>query len=142
MIAPPAPHRAAARDAGAARVARVVVADDQLPFLLAMRRLVRRAPDLEIVGEAGDGAAAVELVERLRPDLVLLDVRMPGTDGPAAAATITARHPDVTVLLCSSHGVEDVPPGMPAPFLAKETLTADVLRQALAAGPDRPIVSP
>jgi DNA-binding NarL/FixJ family response regulator len=113
------------------RPIRVVVADDQLPFRVAVRRLLRRAADLEIVGEAVDGAEAVRLVEQLAPDLVLLDVRMPALDGPSAAAVIAQRFPRVAVLLCSSHGAEDLPDGLAAPFVAKELLTADVLRAAV-----------
>jgi DNA-binding NarL/FixJ family response regulator len=116
--------------------ARVVVADDQAPFRTAVRRLLSRCADLEIVGEASDGAAALELVAALSPDLVLLDVRMPGVDGPAAAAAaIRARWPQVAVLLCSSHGADDLPAELPARFVAKEELTVDVLRAALPARP-------
>jgi DNA-binding NarL/FixJ family response regulator len=115
--------------------ARVVVADDQAPFRTAVRRLLSRCADLEIVGEASDGAAALELVAALSPDLVLLDVRMPGVDGPAAAALIRARWPQVAVLLCSSHGADDLPAALPARFVAKEELTVDVLRAALPARP-------
>ena len=119
---------------------RVVVADDRAPFRVAVRRLVRRADDLEVVGEAADGLEAIRLTEQLCPDLVLLDVRMPGLNGPGAAAEIARRFPQVALLLCSSHESDDLPAGLAAPFVAKEFLTADVLRAAVrqfrqAAGP-------
>lgn len=117
-----------------ARPLRVVVADDQTPFRVAVRRLAARAGDLEVVGEAADGAEAVRLTGELHPDLALLDVRMPGLAGPEAAAVIARRWPSVAVLLCSSHAVDDLPADLPAPFVAKEMLTADVLRAAVRAG--------
>jgi DNA-binding NarL/FixJ family response regulator len=118
------------RDEPPLRPLRVLVADDQMPFRIAIRRLLHRAPDLEIVAEAADGDEAIRLVEQHRPDVVLLDIRMPGTDGPSAARTIAQRWPDITVVLCSSHGREDVPDDLVAPYVAKELLTADVLRKA------------
>jgi DNA-binding NarL/FixJ family response regulator len=70
---------------------RVLVADDQELVRTGIRRIVEAEPDLEVVGEAGDGAQAVELTERLEPHVVLMDIRMPGTDGLEAAAAIRAR---------------------------------------------------
>jgi DNA-binding NarL/FixJ family response regulator len=113
-----------------ARPLRVLVADDQMPFRIAVRRLLDRAADLEIVAEAADGDEAIRLVEEHRPDVVLLDVRMPGTDGPTAARTIARRWPEISVVLCSSHGREDVPDDLVAPYVPKELLSADVLRAA------------
>jgi DNA-binding NarL/FixJ family response regulator len=62
----------------------VVIADDQAVVRAGFRTILEHEPDLEVVGEASDGDTAVRLAERLRPDLVLMDVRMPGTDGIAA----------------------------------------------------------
>ena len=66
----------------------VLVADDQALVRSAVVDLVGHADGLEVVGEAGDGRRAVELARRLRPDVVLMDVRMPGTDGIAATREI------------------------------------------------------
>lgn len=67
---------------------RVAIVDDQALFRAGIRMLVSSQPDLEFVGEAGDGAAAVELVVRVRPQVVLMDVRMPVLDGIEATRRI------------------------------------------------------
>lgn len=67
---------------------RVVVVDDQALVREGLRALLDRAADIEVVGEAADGRDAVHVTRRLRPDVVLMDVRMPGTDGIAATEQI------------------------------------------------------
>jgi DNA-binding NarL/FixJ family response regulator len=67
---------------------RVLLADDQTLVRVGFRRLLERADDIEVVGEAADGDEAVALARAHRPDVVLMDVRMPGTDGLAATWTI------------------------------------------------------
>ncbi|MBY8872317.1 response regulator transcription factor [Micromonospora sp. PLK6-60] len=69
---------------------RVVLVDDQHLVRTGLRALLDRAPDLTVVGEAGDGASAVRLVRAERPDVVLMDVRMPGGDGIEATRRILA----------------------------------------------------
>lgn len=73
---------------------RVLIADDQALVRAGFRVLVDAADGLEVVGEAVDGESAVELAERLSPDVVLMDVRMPGTDGLEATRRILDRKPD------------------------------------------------
>lgn len=68
----------------------VLLADDQALVRAGFRALLDAQPDIEVVAEAGDGAAAVALAVELRPDVVLMDIRMPGTDGLAATKQIAA----------------------------------------------------
>lgn len=73
----------------------VVIADDEPLVRRALRRFVESRPELTLVGEASDGAEAVELVERLRPELLFLDVQMPGLDGLAVARELGAERPAI-----------------------------------------------
>ncbi|MFI5802895.1 response regulator [Streptomyces sp. NPDC051561] len=74
---------------------KVLLADDQALLRSAFRVLVDSEPDMEVVGEAADGAQALELARSTRPDVVLMDIRMPGTDGLAATRAIGA-DPELT----------------------------------------------
>ncbi|PZG21094.1 DNA-binding response regulator [Spongiactinospora gelatinilytica] len=69
---------------------RVALADDEAVVRMGLRVLVEREADLELVGEAADGAAALDLLRRTRPDVLLLDIRMPGMDGVATLKAIAA----------------------------------------------------
>jgi DNA-binding NarL/FixJ family response regulator len=81
-------------------VIRVLLADDQVLVRDGFRALLEREADLEVVGEAADGAEAVEMASRLRPDVVLMDIRMPRLDGLAATRQLTrsAGGPRIVVL--------------------------------------------
>jgi CheY-like chemotaxis protein len=90
---------------------RVLVVDDHAAYRLALAGVLRRAGDLELVGEAASGEEALDRARELAPDLVVLDVRMPGLGGIAAASRLRAEHPDALVLLCSSYDLADLPAG-------------------------------
>ncbi|TQS44501.1 response regulator [Cryptosporangium phraense] len=80
----------------------VVLADDQPLIRTGLRVLLSETPDLTLVGEAATGAEAVELAERLRPDVVVMDLRMPKLDGIEATRRITASVPDTRVLVLTT----------------------------------------
>ena len=80
---------------------RVVLADDHKLFREALRNMLQRHPDIEVVGEAGDGIEAVELVGSLLPDVLVMDIRMPRLNGIAAIARLLAAHPSVKVIVLS-----------------------------------------
>ena len=82
-----------------AGVLRVLVADDHPLFREGLRALVADTPDIELAGLAADGAEAVEIALRERPDVVVMDLRMPGLNGVDATRAIVAELPDVAILV-------------------------------------------
>ncbi|WP_031109248.1 response regulator [Streptomyces sp. NRRL S-146] len=88
---------------------RVLLADDQALLRSAFRVLVDSEPDMEVVGEASDGAEAVRLTKEQHADVVLMDIRMPGTDGLAATRLISAdpELADVRVVILTTFEVDD-----------------------------------
>ncbi|MFB7472696.1 response regulator [Kitasatospora sp. NPDC056184] len=86
---------------------RVVVVDDHTVMRAGLVALLSSEPTVEIVGEGGDGRAAVELVARLRPDVALLDLRMPVLDGASATAEITAARSATRVLILTTYDTDE-----------------------------------
>jgi DNA-binding NarL/FixJ family response regulator len=82
---------------------RIILADDEAIVRRGLRLLLQLRPSLEVVGEAENGSEAIALASSLRPDVVLMDVRMPGIDGLAATAAIREAAPDVQVLILTMH---------------------------------------
>ena len=127
---------------GGAPVIKVLVADDQTLVRAGFRVLVESAPDLEVVGEAGDGAEAVELARQRLPDVVLMDIRMPRMDGLEATRRIVTldRAEAVRVLVLTTFDLDEyVYQALRAGasgFLLKDTPPADLLAaiRVVAAG--------
>ncbi|MEV4135803.1 response regulator transcription factor [Dactylosporangium sp. NPDC049742] len=121
---------------------RVVLADDQTLVRVGFRALLDAEPDIEVVGEAGDGAHAVRLARQTRPDVVLMDIRMPGVDGLAATRQIVAdpalaavRILVLTTFELDEYVAEALRSGA-AGFLVKHTDLAELVRgvRVVAAG--------
>jgi DNA-binding NarL/FixJ family response regulator len=82
---------------------RILVADDHFVVRMGLIALVNTEEDLEVIGEANDGNQAVDLFEKLKPDLVLMDLRMPIKDGIAATTEIFSKHPHARVLMLTTY---------------------------------------
>ncbi|GAB3788817.1 response regulator [Nocardioides ungokensis] len=82
---------------------RVVIVDDHAVIRAGLEQLLAGTPDIEVVGEAEGGEQSVDVVRRLRPDVVLMDLQMPGVDGVAATRMIMAEGLDVDVLVLTSY---------------------------------------
>ena len=120
---------------------RVLLVDDQQMIRAGLRMLCEAQPDVEVVGEAGNGRDAVVLAERLAPDVVVIDLRMPGVDGITATGRILATRPATRVLVLTTFGDDDhLYPALTAGacgFLLKDAPPAELLdgiRRAAAGG--------
>ncbi len=119
---------------------RVLLADDQALLRQGFAMIIGAEPDLYVVGEAAEGLEAVELSRTLSPDIVLMDVRMPGLDGITATRRITADQPEVKVIILTTFDIDEYAfDGLRAGasgFLLKNARPEDLLRgiRAVASG--------
>jgi Response regulator containing a CheY-like receiver domain and an HTH DNA-binding domain len=88
-------------------VIRVLLVDDQQVVRAGLRMLCDAQPDIEVVGEAGNGAEAIRLFDRLSPDVVVMDLRMPGVDGITATGRIVAERPSARIVVLTTFGDDD-----------------------------------
>jgi DNA-binding NarL/FixJ family response regulator len=116
---------------------RVLIVDDQEPFRMAAKMVVEATDDFDVVGEAETGEASVEMARDLQPDLVLMDVNLPGINGLDATRQILAEGADrVVVLLLSTYEEEEYAPRAAecgaAAYIPKAVFGPDRLEQAWA----------
>ena len=119
---------------------RLLIADDQQSFRDGLRALFQSVPDIEVVGEAASGAEAVALTEALQPDVVLMDIKMPGMNGIEATNRILTASPHISVIVLTMFDDDDtVFAALRAGargYLLKGALKAEMLRaiQAVTSG--------
>jgi len=125
---------------------RVIIADDHVLFREGLRALLLQEPDLEVVAEAGDGSAAVRLAEELLPDLIMMDITMPGMDGIEATRQIVNNNDNVRILMLSmesdrSFVVAALQAGAIG-YLLKESAFAEVTSAIRAVAAGEPYLCP
>jgi two-component system, NarL family, invasion response regulator UvrY len=121
------------------QVVRVLVVDDQAPFRIAARSVVRATRGFEVQAEATSGEEAVQAVDVSLPDLVLMDINMEGIGGIEATRRITAAHPEVRVVLLSTYDSDDLPDDArrcgASAYVHKEQFGPDVLERVWSGEP-------
>jgi len=126
---------------------RVVVVDDQVLVRAGFAMLINSQSDLEVVGEAGDGVEAIDLLARTAADVVLMDVRMPRLDGVEATRRIVAEHPDgpkvvvLTTFDLDEYAFAALQAGASG-FLLKDALPQDLLRAIRAVHAGDAVIAP
>ena len=125
---------------------RVLLVDDQSLVRMGFRMVLDAEPDLTVVGEASDGREAVQRAAELRPDIVLMDVRMPGMDGLAATGEIVAARPESRVIVLTTFDLDEYAFGGlragASGFLLKDARPAELLGAIRAVAAGDAVVSP
>ena len=124
----------------------MLLVDDQELIRVGFRLVLESEGDIEVVGEAGDGAAAITAVEQLHPDVVLMDVRMPGTDGIAATEAIARDAPQSRVLVLTTFDLDEYAFGAMAAgaggFLLKDAQRGELISAVRAVHRGDAVLSP
>ncbi len=125
---------------------RLLIADDHPVVRAGLRDMLSDEPGLEVVGEASDGAEALASVEKLDPDVVLMDLRMPGVDGVEAITSITAGHPGTRILVLTTYDSDaDILRAIEAGatgYLMKDTPREELYESILATARGEPVLAP
>jgi two-component system nitrate/nitrite response regulator NarL len=132
--------------AGTPEKVRVVVADDHPLFREGVVRALSSSGEVNVVGEADDGTSALALIKDLRPDVALLDYRMPGMDGAEVAAAVRSSELPTRVLLLSAHDesaiVYQALQQGAAGFLLKDSTRTEIVKAVLECASGRDVVAP
>jgi DNA-binding NarL/FixJ family response regulator len=124
---------------------RVLIADDHPVVRAGLRDMLSAQPDLDVVAEAVNGAEAVSLVDRLRPRVVLMDLRMPEVDGVTAIARIKGEHPEVQVLVLTTYDSDaDILPAVEVGatgYLLKDAPREELFQAIRAAAQGKPVLT-
>lgn len=125
---------------------RLIVVDDHPIVRDGLRGMFTGEPGFEVVGVAGDGARAVSLAEELRPDVILMDLRMPGTDGVTAIRRLAERGSTARILVLTTYDTDsDVLPAIEAGatgYLLKDAMPEELVRAVRAAARGEAVLSP
>ncbi|HEY3942588.1 MAG TPA: response regulator transcription factor [Acidimicrobiales bacterium] len=125
---------------------RVLLADDQELLRFGFRTILSQAPGIEVVAEAGDGAVAIELAARLVPDVVVMDIRMPVTDGIAATRQIVESAPSVRVLAITTFDMDEYALGVlhagASGFILKDVRPRELVEAVRTVAAGDAVVSP
>jgi len=125
---------------------RILLADDHGLVRRGLHYLLERSPSFQVVGEASDGRQAVQLAEKLKPDVVIMDIAMPNLNGLDATAQIVKKNPSTGVIILSMHSdetylVRALSAGAKG-YLLKDSAEADLLRAVEVVSQGRPFFSP
>jgi DNA-binding NarL/FixJ family response regulator len=127
-------------------VVRVVIADDHPVVRSGIRGMLESDPGFEVVGEASGGAEAVAVTMRERPDVVLMDLRMPDLDGASATAQIRARRAETQILVLTTYDTDaDIVRALESGaigYLLKDVSHEEILRAVRAAARGEPVLAP
>ena len=125
---------------------RIVLADDHVVMRNGLRLLLERQPNFEVVGESADGRQTVEICDKLKPDVLVLDIAMPNLNGIEAARQISAKWPQTAIVILSMHSDESyvlraLKSGARA-YLLKDSAEADLLNAIRAVSEGKAFFSP
>ena len=125
---------------------KIIICDDQSIVRDGLEMLLKLEPDMQVVGTAGDGASAVELVAQKRPDMVLMDLKMPVMNGVEATRRIRAQFPEIKVLVLTTYAddewVFDAIQAGASSYLLKDTPRDDVIRAIRGTAEGKTYVDP
>ncbi len=125
---------------------RVALVDDHALVRLGLKTLINDQPDMDVVGEAGTASEALQMAERIRPEVVLMDIRLPGEGGLEATRQILARFPEIKVVMLTSFADEELVMSAiragAVGYLLKEVGNEEVLRGIRAAAKGESVMDP